>query len=168
MQLRTTDTPTASGTLTRRRVVAGLTGIGLVSMLGAGLRPALASTTEPLERTLEEALNSVVSGAEATDGRIKLELPEIAENGNTVPLKFSVESPMTADDHVKAVHVFAEGNPLPDVASFHFTPRSGKAHAATRIRLAQTQNVIALAEMSDGSVFRASRQVKVTIGGCGG
>ncbi len=154
--------------LSRRRVVSGLTGIGLVAMLGAGIRPVLAVSTAPVERTLEEALASVASGAEATDGRIQLELPEIAENGNTVPLKFTVESPMTADDYVKSVHVFAEGNPLPDVASFHFTPRSGKAHAATRVRLAQTQNVIALAEMSDGSVFRTSRQVKVTIGGCGG
>ncbi len=99
---------------------------------------------------------------------IRLDLPEIAENGNTVPLKFEVVSPMTADNYVKAVHVFASGNPNPEIASFHFTPASGKAAASTRMRLAKTQQIIAVAEMSDGSVFRTSKEVKVTIGGCGG
>jgi len=85
-----------------------------------------------------------------------------------VPLTVEVESPMTADDHVTAVHVFADGNPLPNVARMQFTPKSGEAVASTRIRLAQTQKIYALAEMSDGSVFSAVQEVKVTIGGCGG
>ena len=75
---------------------------------------------------------------------------------------------MTADNYVKAVHLFADGNPTPAVASLYFTPMSGKAEASSRMRMAGTQNVVAVAEMSDGKVFRASQEVKVTIGGCGG
>ena len=92
----------------------------------------------------------------------------LAENGNTVPVGFEVQSPMTGADHVKAVHLFAEGNPEPSVASIRFSPASGRAKAATRMRLAKTQNIVAVAEMSDGSVYMAKTEVKVTIGGCGG
>ena len=102
------------------------------------------------------------------DGKIKLELPTIAENGLVVPLGFEVESPMTETDYVKVVHFFAESNPNAQIASFRFTPLSPKAAAAIRIRLSQTQNVIAFAEMSNGEVYTARREVKVTIGGCGG
>ena len=149
-----------SNAISRRQMVATLGAIGL---LGAGFRPAQADG-----KPLDDALASVLGGKSPQEGRIKLDLPEIAENGNTVPLKLTVESPMTADDYVKSVHVFADGNPLPEVASFHFTPRSGKAFASTRIRLAKTQNIVAVAEMSDGTLFKAQEAVKVTIGGCGG
>ena len=101
-------------------------------------------------------------------GKIKLDLPSIAENGLVVPLNFEVESPMTDKDYVKAVHVFAEGNPNPQVAAFRFTALSPKAAAAIRIRLARTQNIVAVAEMSSGEVYTTQREVKVTIGGCGG
>ena len=101
-------------------------------------------------------------------GRIKLDLPTIAENGLVVPLNFDVESPMTDADYVKSVHFFADGNPNPQIANFYFTPMSPKAAAQIRIRLAQTQNIVAVAEMSDGKLFSASKEVKVTIGGCGG
>jgi sulfur-oxidizing protein SoxY len=101
-------------------------------------------------------------------GRIKLDVPEIAENGLVVPINVEVESPMTDADHVKAVHVFADGNPLPGVVSYRFTPASGKASASTRMRLAQTQNIICLAEMSNGNLHSAKANIKVTIGGCGG
>lgn len=104
----------------------------------------------------------------AAEGKITLEMPEIAENGNTVPLTISVESPMTADNYVKSVIVISQGNPRPEVATFHFTPLSGVAEASTRMRLAKTQNVVAIAEMSDGKFYMTKRQVKVTIGGCGG
>ena len=97
-----------------------------------------------------------------------MDLPQIAENGNTVPLTIEIDSPMSDADHVKSVHIFAEGNPLPDVASIHFTPRCGVARASTRMRLAGTQNVVAVAELSDGRVVGAKTEVKVTIGGCGG
>jgi sulfur-oxidizing protein SoxY len=94
--------------------------------------------------------------------------PEIAENGNAVPVTVSVESPMTDKDHVKAVHVVADGNPNPGVASFFFTPAAGKCEVQFRVRMAQTQKIVVVAEMSDGSLWSAAREVKVTIGGCGG
>jgi sulfur-oxidizing protein SoxY len=107
-------------------------------------------------------------GKTAEQGKITIELPEIAENGNTVPLAVSVESPMTAADHVTDVLVVADGNPRPGVATFHFTAMSGKAEASTRIRLATTQNIVAIAKTSTGKIYTAQKLVKVTIGGCGG
>jgi sulfur-oxidizing protein SoxY len=121
------------------------------------------------QKMVDESMMKLIGDRKPGEGTmIKLELPEIAENGNTVPLRFEVDSPMTADNYVKSVHVFADGNPRPDVASFHFTPASGKASASTRMRLAKTQHVVAIAEMSDGKVYKTSKEVKVTIGGCGG
>ncbi len=117
---------------------------------------------------VDAAIKEILGDRSAQEGRISLELPQIAENGNTVPLKVEVDSPMTEADYCKSVHLFADKNPRPEVASFHFTPACGKAIAATRMRLAKTQNVVALAEMSDGSVYMAKAEVKVTIGGCGG
>jgi len=102
------------------------------------------------------------------EGRIKLDLPSIAENGLVVPLTFEVESPMTEADYVKAIHIFADGNPNPHVAAFMFTPLAPKAAASIRIRLAKTQNIVAVAEMSNGDLYKATKEVKVTIGGCGG
>lgn len=102
------------------------------------------------------------------DGRIKLDLPSIAENGLVVPLGFEVESPMTAADYVKSIHFFAEGNPHPGIASYAFTPMMPRAAGSIRIRLAQTQNIVAVAEMSNGDLYTARKEVKVTIGGCGG
>ena len=99
---------------------------------------------------------------------MSLNAPEIAENGNTVPISVSVESAMSGDDLVESVMLVADGNPNPAVATFHFTEMSGKAEATTRMRLAKTQNVIAVARMKDGSVFSDTKLVKVTIGGCGG
>ncbi len=116
----------------------------------------------------DDAIMKMVGDKKLMEGKINLDLPQIAENGNTVPIKFSVDSPMTDDNYVKAVHLYADGNPLPDIASLHFTPMNGKAEASTRIRLARTQNLIAVAEMSDGSVYKAAQEIKVTIGGCGG
>ena len=104
---------------------------------------------------------------EPRDGRVELNVPAIAENGFVVPLGVKVPSPMTPDDHVKAIHVFAELNPWPTLASFHFGPLAGRAEVATRVRLARTGKVMAYAVMSDGTVWRAVRQVEVVIGGCG-
>ena len=100
--------------------------------------------------------------------KIRLDIPEIAENGLVVPLTVDIESPMTETDYVAAVHLFADGNPLPNVITYRFTPACGKASASTRMRLAQTQNVVCVAEMSTGALFTARAQVKVTVGGCGG
>ena len=115
-----------------------------------------------------DAAVSALGADGASEGGITLDLPQIAENGNTVPVGFTVDSPMTADSYVKTVHLFAEGNPNPEVCSVHFTPESGQATASTRIRLAKTQNIVAVAQMSDGSFRRETVEVKVTIGGCGG
>jgi sulfur-oxidizing protein SoxY len=117
---------------------------------------------------IEAALKRAIGDAKPVEGKINLDLPEIAENGNTVPFAATVESPMTDKDYVKALHVFAPGNPQPDVATFNFTPVSGKASVSSRLRLGRTQDVYAVAELSDGKVFLAKRTVKVTIGGCGG
>jgi sulfur-oxidizing protein SoxY len=107
-------------------------------------------------------------GKTVTQGKISIELPEIAENGNTVPLQVTVDSPMTADNYVSDVMVVSEGNPNPGVVTFHFSPMSGKAEAATRIRLATTQNIVVVAKTSKGEFFTGQKLVKVTIGGCGG
>ncbi|MEE9209554.1 MAG: thiosulfate oxidation carrier protein SoxY [Kiloniellales bacterium] len=157
------DTKTPHDPYRRSLLVA--IGAGGLAVVGMTLVPraVLADTA-----AMKEAMKARVGGAVAQAGRISLELPQIAENGNTVPIAIEVDSPMTEQDYVKAVHVFAEQNPLPNVATFRFTPRSGRARAATRMRLLKTQNVVALAEMSDGSVYMASTEVKVTIGGCGG
>jgi sulfur-oxidizing protein SoxY len=102
------------------------------------------------------------------DGKVALKAPEIAENGNAVPVTISVESEMSEKSYVKALYVAAEGNPNPGVAVYEFTPLSGRAEVQLRVRLAQTQKLVAVAEMNDGALFVASREVKVTIGGCGG
>jgi sulfur-oxidizing protein SoxY len=113
-------------------------------------------------------IEKFAGGKQPAKGRISLDLPEIAENGNTVPLSINIESPMTADSYVKDVMIIADGNPNAGVATLSFTPLSGKAEASIRIRLAATQNVVAIAKMSDGSLFTEQKTVKVTIGGCGG
>jgi sulfur-oxidizing protein SoxY len=102
------------------------------------------------------------------EGRVTLKAPEIAENGNAVPLTVSVESEMSDKSYVKALYVAADGNPNRGVAIYEFTPMSGKAEVSMRIRLAQSQKLVAVAEMNDGTLYTASREVKVTIGGCGG
>lgn len=161
------DSPVA---LSRRQLLTA-TGTGLVAAAGlsAGLsmvgapRSAAAADTASADEQIK-----TLSGGKATEGKVKVDGPEIAENGNTVPVTIEVDSPMTADNYVKAVHVFADGNPTPNVASFTFTPQSGKAFAKFRIRLAKTQNVKAVALMSDGSAFVGAKEIKVTIGGCGG
>ncbi len=159
------STKQALSALTRREALLLAAGATMVAAGGVVLKSGTANADEKMTN---EAIMKLIGDKKPTDGKITLELPQIAENGNTVPVGVNVESPMTADNYVKSVHLFAEGNPAPDVASLHFTPMSGKASAATRMRLAGTQNVVAVAEMSDGSVFRTQQEVKVTIGGCGG
>ena len=113
------------------------------------------------------ALATLGAGSPQT-GRVTIGAPEIAENGNTVPITIDVESPMTDQSYVKTIMVVADGNPLPGVARFDLTPANGRAHVEFRMRLAATQNITAVALMSDGSMWTATKNVKVTIGGCGG
>lgn len=117
---------------------------------------------------VDEEIKKLFPGKTPADGKIKLDLPSIAENGLVVPLNFDVESAMTEKDYVKRVAFFAEGNPLPTIAVFNFTPLMPKASGQIRIRLAQTQTIHAVVEMSDGKVYQSKKEVKVTIGGCGG
>jgi sulfur-oxidizing protein SoxY len=145
--------------LSRRHLMVGGAAAALL------LAPRLASAT-PAQ--VEAEINKLYAGKTPAEGKIKLDLPTIAENGLVVPLNFEVESPMTEKDYVKAVHIFADGNPNPGVASFYFTPLMPKAAAQFRLRLAQTQNIVAVAEMVDGKLYITKREVKVTIGGCGG
>ena len=149
--------------VTRRRFVllaaSSAAAFGAASLLPVGTANA---TTEEMEK----AIGEVVGDRKLQTGKVKLDLPPIVENGNTVPLSVSVESPMTEADHVKTVHIFNEKNPQPNVAVFHFGPRSGRATAATRIRLADTQKVVAIAELSDGSLWSGSMEVIVTLAAC--
>ena len=148
--------------MSRRSALAlGAAGAAL-SLLG------FAKTAQATPETAAADVAKFAGGKTPVAGKISIELPEIAENGNTVPLAISVESPMTEDDYVTDVLVLADGNPNPGVATFHFTPLSGKADASTRIRLATTQNIVVTAKTSKGAVYTASKLVKVTIGGCGG
>jgi sulfur-oxidizing protein SoxY len=147
----------------RQILLAGLSAVAAAGAVGTLSRPAMADLA-----AVQKAMAALLGDRQPQEGRVKIDAPEIAENGNTVPVTVEVESPMTEQDHVKTVHIFADGNPRPEVASFHFTPASGEAVASTRIRLAKTQNLYAVAEMSDGSLYMVKREVKVTIGGCGG
>lgn len=148
--------------INRRQALSLGVGAGAFLAFAGQVRPTFAATKT------EEAITTFTGGAEVSEGKVKLTTPEIAENGNTVPISVSVDSPMTDADHVTSVAIYADGNPLPNVVTFNFTPASGVAQAKTRIRLAKTQNVVAVAKMSDGSFQMAKNQVKVTIGGCGG
>jgi sulfur-oxidizing protein SoxY len=137
--------------------VAG--GLVLVPVVAAG--PARATPA-----TMRTAMKNVVGEATVRKGKVTIDLPPLIENGNTVSLTVAVDSPMTAADHVKAVHVFNEKNPQPNVVSIHLGPRAGKASVATRIRLADSQKVVAIAEMSDGSFWSDEAEVVVTLAAC--
>jgi sulfur-oxidizing protein SoxY len=139
-------------------------------MLGAGLTLTLLEIDKgmatPADTDAEIA--KFTGGRAAQSGKIAIDLPEIAENGNTVPLSITVDSPMNADDYVSDILILGDGNPNPGIARFHLTSMSGRAEAATRIRLNATENVIVLAKTSTGKLFADRRLVKVTVGGCGG
>ncbi len=146
----------------------------MMKIIGAGTATGIVATLLP-NLALADAASAAAAIAKITGGKTPASgkitfvgVPQIAENGNTVPIGFEVESPMTDSNYVKSVHIFADKNPRPEVGSFHFTPSSGRAKASTRMRMAKSQNVIAVAAMSDGSVYMAKTEVKVTIGGCGG
>ena len=145
-----------------RRDVLGL------AVAGAAAAIAVPTVARATPEKVAEAIKKLFGDKKLLPGKIKLDLPSIAENGLVVPLGFEVESPMTATDYVKSVHFFAEGNPSVGVASYYFSPLAPKAAAAVRIRLAKSQEVVAVAEMSNGEIYTARKEVKVTIGGCGG
>lgn len=116
--------------------------------------------------TLDEAIRSFTGGAVVREGRVKFEISPLVENGNAVPVSVEVDSPMTATDHVRRIALFNERNPQADIGVFHLGPRSGRARVATRIRLAASQTVVALAETSDGAFWSAQAKVIVTLAAC--
>lgn len=148
---------------TRRIVLHGLGVLAGGAALGAVGGPHAARAT-PEER--DAAIKQVTGGATVQKGRVHLDIPPLAENGNTVAMTVKVDSPMTAADYVKAIHVFNEKNPQPDVISFHLGPRAGKADISTRVRLADSQTVTAIAQMSDGTFWSDSADIIVTLAAC--
>ena len=151
--------------MTTRREFLVLTAasVAVPAAVKAQVDPNLASNRKA---AFQEALRKVVGDAKVQRGRVKLQLPPLIDNGNSVPLSVAVESPMTDADHVKAIHVLTEKNPLPDVVSVRLSPRAGRASLATRVRLADTQTVTAIAQMSDGSFWSDSAEVVVTLSAC--
>ncbi len=144
---------------TRRAVLlaAGVAGVAAI----LAVRPATATPV-----AMQAAIRRIVGEADIKTGKVALDMPPIVENGNTVPITVSVQSPMTAGDHVKAIHVVNEKNLQPNVISVHLGPRAGRATVSTRIRLADSQKLVAIAEMSDGSFWSDSVEVIVTLAAC--
>jgi sulfur-oxidizing protein SoxY len=149
--------------MTNRRQFVGLLGALAAGKAMAQLPPNIAQLRQA---ALEEAIRKVTGGAEVRAGKVKLDIPPLIDNGNTVPLTVTVESPMTEADHVKAIHVFTEKNPQPFVIGAHLGPRAGRAKLATRARIADTGRVIAIAQMSDGSFWSETVSVVVTLSAC--
>ena len=144
---------------TRREFLISAAGVGTVS----GLPVTSARATPAM---LEAAIRSVVAKSAVQKGKVTLDVPPLVENGNAVPVSIIVDSPMTEADHVKAIHVFNEKNPQPYVISVILGPRAGRARVSTRIKLADAQRVVAIAEMSDGSFWSGEANVVVTIAAC--
>jgi sulfur-oxidizing protein SoxY len=152
--------PIARRGVTSRRAVLGiLAGSAMPTALLAG--HAVASPD-----TMAATLQAILGPTKVTAGRVKLEIPELAENGNSVPLTITVDSPMTAADHVKSIYVLSPENPQPDIARFHLTPRAGKAKVSTSVRLATSQRLMVVAVMSDGSAWTTAADVIVTMSAC--
>ncbi len=149
----------------RREFVVGATA---AAMLAAFLGRAGTANAQDKPPTFDELMKKIVGDKKPEEVKVNIELPEIAENGNTVPYSVSVESAMTDGDYVKALHVLSSGNPAPTIATFYFSPLAGEAKVSSRMRLAKTQDIYAIAELSNGSMLIGKRTVKVTIGGCGG
>ena len=139
-------------------------------LLGAGLTVALFAVEEGLATPAEAdaQIAKFTDGETAENGKIAIDLPDIAENGNTVPLSIKVDSAMTADDYVSEILVVGDANPNPGIVRFHLTPMAGRAEVATRIRLGGTGNVTVAAKTSTGKLYADRKAVKVTVGGCGG
>ncbi len=150
---------------TRRNLLSTSASLALASFFG--INGAINSRAFAAVEDIETLINDFTQGNTLQTGRVVLDIPDVAENGFSVPMSVTVESPMSHDDYVTSVLVLAEENPNLRISTFHFTPASGRASVSTRMRLARTQDVLALARMSDGSYHKAVKAVKVTIGGCG-
>lgn len=152
----------ASGTCALVVVAAPL------ALLAQDKKPPETTAPTATEPSWQVAMRSVVGDAKVAEGRITLEVPEIAENGNVVPFNVTVDSPMSDVDFVRSLRIYATANPQSLIATFRFSADSGRAQVSSRFRLAGTQDVVALAELGDGTFFTTKKNIKVTIGGCGG
>ncbi len=144
--------------LNRRQTLLGLSGVVAVQLVPT----SLFATPEEMQAAIRESFGD----APIQPGRVAMKMPALSENGNSVPLSIDVDSPMTAQDHVSSIQVFTEKNPLPNVAKYYLGPRSGKASIATRIRLADTQIITTIAQMSDGSLWSGTAETIVTLAAC--
>jgi sulfur-oxidizing protein SoxY len=155
--------PAMRKTRKSRRQFLGLAG-------GAAVIGALPMVTlrqaEATPAMLAAAIRNVVGAATVRTGKVKLDIPLLVENGNTVPMTVSVSNAMTAEDHVKSIHVFNEKNPQPNIGNFYLGPQAGRAQISTRIRLADSQKIVAIAKLSDGSFWSATVEVVVTLAAC--
>lgn len=150
----------------RRNIITASAG-GVVAALGLSSDRSLAQTSPAaIAEAFVRAEQAVLAGRTPASTGIVIDMPSLSENGNAVDLAIKVPSPMTAADHIRRVHVLAEKNPFPHVATFHLTPRAGRAEVATRIRLSETQDIVVLAETSTGEVRRARQEVIVILGAC--
>ena len=166
-ELLKNPSPNSPGTSLKNRPALPFPGRRCVLALGFGL--ASASFVRPVAAQSDEltaAISAHAGGADVRPGRVKLEVAKLVDNGNVVPVSVSVESPMTAADHVTSIAIFNEKNPQRDIAKFAFGPRSGKASVSTRIRLATTQKLVAVARLSDGSFWSDSADVIVVLAAC--
>jgi sulfur-oxidizing protein SoxY len=146
---------------TRRTLITGAGASALCGPLLVTMRPADATPA-----SMQAAIRKVVGEAPVSKGKVAIEIPALVENGNTVPMTVSVDSPMTPQSYVKSIHVFNEKNPQPNVIDIQLGPRAGKASISTRIRLADAQKVVAIAELSDGTFWSDSADVIVTLAAC--
>jgi sulfur-oxidizing protein SoxY len=147
---------------TRRRFLrlAGSTAV-IGALPVVSMRP-VAATPE----TMASAMRALVGSAPVQTGKVKLDIPPLVENGNSVPMTVSVASPMTPNDYVKSIHVFNEKNPQPNLGNFFLGPRAGRAQVSTRVRLADSQKITAIARLSDGSFWSVTTEVVVTLAAC--
>jgi sulfur-oxidizing protein SoxY len=150
-------------TSTRRRflrLAGSAAAIGALPLV-VSVRPV-----EATPETMAAAIRAVVGGATVQIGKVKLDIPPLVENGNSVPMTVSVASPMTANDYVKSIHVFNEKNPQPNLGNFYLGLRAGRAQVSTRVRLADSQKITAIAHLSDGSFWSVTAEVVVTLAAC--
>ncbi len=151
--------------ISRRTWLLSASAAALVGTMLGGVGEA---TAQEAPNGWEDAVKKLIGEGKLVEGKMNVELPEIAENGNTVPFTVAVDSPMTDRDYVSALHIFSTGNPQSLISTFYFTPAAGRAAASGRLRLARTQDIVTVAALSNGEFLMSKRLVKVTIGGCGG
>lgn len=135
-------------------------------LVGVGAAMLLPQSALAQASPVDDLVRAATHGAPARKARVKLDLPVLADNGNSVVMKVRVESPMSAADHVRSIRLLSERNPVQEMVTFHLGPRAGRAEIASRVRLAGSQNVVAVAEMSDGTFWFDVANVIVTLSAC--